>query len=103
MEEKVTLQGHDFFLTEEGIYETKDDFVLDEQDWLWGDFPDMCLGFRVVDGDVHPLVLAISNDYYGRISSLVYGKDGYANTSNEYTYGVSIHTDTSKPRFGGMF
>lgn len=88
MEGKITLQGHDFFPVEEGIYETKDDFELDQQNWVWGDFPDMCMGFKWVGEEMHPWILTNDIKYYGRVIDMAYDKKGD-------NYDSTIHTDTN--------
>lgn len=58
MEKELTFLGHVFTLREDGLYETKDDFVATDNDLLCGECPNMTLISRIENGKWKPWMLS---------------------------------------------
>lgn len=95
MENKITLQGHDFFINEDGVYETPDKFILDTDDWLFGDYPDMAMLYVSVSGGMQPLLLSNDSNKNSMLIDMACDKGD--------DYGVSFHDDLNKLEVGGLF
>lgn len=89
MENSVVFQNHVFYLKEDGIYETKDDFVLDNENWTWGEFPDAYLVCRVIDGKSHPWLLSYEDSCFPCMSHIAHAENSDCI--------LATHTDLTKP------
>lgn len=72
MQDTLEFQGHTYKLLEEGIYEAIGDFVLDNEDWLFGDHPDMAVACKVVGDKPYVWLLAVSWKYEDRMLEIAY-------------------------------
>lgn len=68
MDNTIVFQNHTFYLKEAGIYETKDDFVLDNENWTWGEFPDAYLVCRLIENKSHPWLISYESSSFDRMS-----------------------------------
>lgn len=96
MENIIEFQGNKYKLIEEGIYEATGSFVLDNEDWVYGDHPDMVMAVKAVNGKPVPWLLAISWKYEDRLLELA-----YANSVDKIE--ITTRENSNWKDVGGLF
>lgn len=85
MSKTKIMDGHEYFLREDGLWEAKDWFAVNELDWVFnGEHPDHVVIFEVRDGQKCPRIVCDDVNLYSAIYKVHDSMPGTELTSGYY-------------------